>query len=353
MRGLDEQHLETPAGERLDAVFDLDPDVRVGNIRKACQIRFRTRMGDGRGVRQAAELGQAAGDVVGGRVEIPRQLGHLGERTAQGLLGAGGGAGGPDDFARLREGGRVVGQHTDRRDPHVEGEIGDEKMDPATGVFREHVAGHGVCRRSRPNRRHPEAVMADDGRHVALDDFADALQNRLLLAVAGGGAVELVDGVKPVEGHEAVDTPGQVVRPGPLQRQRFKNSPAGGQVLGFVVDGAGDHLERDGALADVGQSAADEPVVLLDEAEKAETLGQLHDRAGLGLLRGRALAHLLAGADDSRGIAAAAADVDGNAEPAVVDPHGLFQNVQAHALERGAETRHGLLRRQLPCPGPV
>ncbi len=181
---------------------------------------------------------------------------------------------------------------------------------------------------------------------MALDDFADALQNRLFLAVAGGRAVELVDGVKPVEGHEALGPPGQVVRPGPLQGQRFKNSPAGGQILRFVVDRPGDHLERDGVVADVGQCPADEPVVLLEEAEKTEAFGQFHDRAGLGLLGGGTLAHLLAGADDPCGIAAAAADVDGNAEPARVDPDGVFQNVQAHALKRVAETRHGVLRRQ-------
>ena len=57
------------------------------------------RVGDKPGLLQGLELRQSAGHVIGGGVEVPCQLGHLGQGPDEGLVGTGGGSCSPDDFA--------------------------------------------------------------------------------------------------------------------------------------------------------------------------------------------------------------------------------------------------------------
>ena len=67
---------------------------------------------------------------------------------------------------------------------------------------------------------------------------------------------------------------------------------------------------------------------VLEEAEKAEALPELHAGAGPGLDRGGALAHLLLVADGVQGVLAAHAEIHRDVKPAGINAPHLLQNVQ-------------------------
>ena len=122
MGGVHHQDLQPQAGQGREAQADLVLEVGPGEVGEAVQ-GFKGAGGHEIGrLLQGLILGQGR-PVAGAPVEIPGQLGHLGQGPDQGLGGVGGGARREDDLTVLREGGRVVGQGRHRGDAGVQGEI--------------------------------------------------------------------------------------------------------------------------------------------------------------------------------------------------------------------------------------
>ncbi len=96
------QDLEPQAGQGLQAQADLIFEVGAGEVGEAVQGYHGSRGHKIGCVLQSFILGER-GPVAGAAVEIPGQLGHLGQSPDQGLGGVGGGAGGENDLAVFRE----------------------------------------------------------------------------------------------------------------------------------------------------------------------------------------------------------------------------------------------------------
>ena len=139
MGGVDREDFQVPGGEFGDAAFHLDSYVVGRDVRQFGQIDGLLRVGDESGVFEPGEFRQTAGDIAGAAVEISGQLGHFGQRPAQGLLRVRGRAGGPDDLAFGRKGRRIVGQDTDCRNAHFKRKIGSIQLDSGLAVLVEHL----------------------------------------------------------------------------------------------------------------------------------------------------------------------------------------------------------------------
>jgi hypothetical protein len=111
------------------------------------------------------------------------------------------------------------------------------------------------------------------------------------------------------------------------------------------MDRPGNQLKREGPVPDISVLLDHEVFRILREAEKAEPFRQFHDRARLGLGGRAPLPHLLSGPDDGLGVPAAHAEIDRNAESPVVDPDGLFQDIQVQSPEFLSEMPDRFLRR--------
>ena len=200
--GVHTEHFQADAAKRGHAGPHLVAEIVTGQIMDLVQADGALRVDHVRHLGQAARLGQAAGHVVGAGVEVAGQLRHLGEGADHRLVRVRGGAGGVDDLARGREGGRIPGERGHGGDAGVQGEVVEVHLDTVLAELGEQVAGHRVDDRLLVDHRGGDAVPGDERAHVALDHLADPLEDGLLAGVAGRGAVELVDGVKPGKGHE-------------------------------------------------------------------------------------------------------------------------------------------------------
>ncbi len=162
MSGLDGKNLQVPGREFGDAAFHLGFNVGAGNIGQVGHGNCFCRAGDEVRVFETAEFRQAAGHIAGAAVEISGQLGHFGQRPAQGLFGGRGRTGGPDDLALGRKGLRVVGQDPDGRNAHVEREIGEVHRDPGRAVLVYHLPDQGLGGGIGVDAGAVKALAADD-----------------------------------------------------------------------------------------------------------------------------------------------------------------------------------------------
>ena len=281
---------------------------------------------------QPLELAQAGGLVTGVGAEISRQLRHFGH-GADGRLGrTGGRAGGEDDLRAIREGGRVPGQRGHGGQGHAQRKVLEHEADALRRETAAEIGQHRVVQRVHVDAGRGRAFPVDAAADVSLHQFAQSLQEGFLRAVAGRGAVEFAQQLEPVQRR-----PDRL--PVRKPRGRIKGPAHGGQHLprGFrrerIIHGAQDLLHRHELAAEalfrllpggrhhVGPG--------LPEAEEGVALHEFHERRGLRLFGGRALAHLLARGHDAPGIPAADAQIDRYAEPARIHAAGLGQHVQA------------------------
>ena len=180
---------------------------------------------------------------------------------------------------------------------------------------------------------------------MSFNQFADSLTDRLFHTVAGGRAVELVDGIEPVKGDKNLFFLRQVIPPGPFEREFGKNPEAPFQFVGTVVDGFCDSLKRNGFLLEICLFFHKEISRCFGKTEKTESFRKFHDSAGFGLCRGSAFSHLLLCADHLLRITPANAEINRDIKTAVIDSHGFFQDVCIHFPQPFFETFNRFFRR--------
>ena len=198
------------------------------------------------------------------------------------------------------------------------------KPDVVFRVFGDHLPEQGVGGRLRINAGHKTFLPAYHGGYVPFDDFTDPLAQGLFGAVARGCAVELVDGEKPVKGHQKFRIVGQVEAFGPSHGQIGKNFPGDGQVVGVVMDRGRDQVKGDSPVLEISPGIDDKVLWISGKAVKTEPLHQFHDRAGFSLFRGGAFPHLLGGAGQAGRVRAAHAEKNGDIQAAGVNANRLL-----------------------------
>ena len=106
---------------------------------------------------------------------------------------------------------------------------------------------------------------------MPFNDLTDSLNQGFLHTIASRRAVKLIDGKKPVKGYQNFPFLGQIVAPGPFQRQAFKYFSGNSQVIGFIMDRLGNEFKSNGPVLDVGIYIGNEIFRILGKTEKAES----------------------------------------------------------------------------------
>ena len=82
----------------------------------------------------------------------------------------------------------------------------------------------------------------------------------------------------------------------------------------------------------------------MHKAEKAEPLGQFHDRTGFRLGRRCPLPHLFVGASNPLGIFPADTEIYGYIKASVINPPGFLKDVQIHGFYFFTKGLNGFFR---------
>ena len=97
---------------------------------------------------------------------------------------------------------------------------------------------------------------------------------------------------------------------------------------------SGNHIKRDDRIFvfDITKTFRKKIIRIFYKTEKAEALGEFHDRAGFGLAGGAAFTHLFLCSNNLIGVFAANTEINRDIQSTVIYADGAFQYIQIHFL---------------------